>query len=168
MTPLYSDHLPIIMKLADWFLDPPTDQSLTYNSIRKARLPNSTAETGLRFARDSPPATCSAGEKSICNILQTAAERHIPAGYICNRLATLPDEAEPLIRERGRLRTLNPFHPYIPQLNNQVAEHIAKSNRKKWRTAVESCNRSYDTGFLWKLISKMTGKKNSESTQTDQ
>ena len=38
--------------MADWFPDPPTDPSLTYNSIRKARLPIFTAETDLRFARN--------------------------------------------------------------------------------------------------------------------
>ena len=159
MTTLNSDHLPIIIKLADWFPDPPTDPSRTYTNIRKARWPNYTAETELRFAREPPPTTCSAGEKRFRQILQTAAKHHIPAGYVRDRLETLPDEAKPLVRERDRLRTQNPSHPHIPQLNNQIAALISTSNRDKWKTAVESCNRTQDTGLLWKLIGTMTGKK---------
>ena len=165
MTTLNSDHLPIIIKLADWFPDSPIDPNRTYKKIRRDRWPNFTTETELRFAREPPTTTCSAGEKRLRDILQTAAKHHIPADYVCDLLETLPDEAKPLVRERDRLRTLNPSHPHISQLNNQVADLIATSNRDKLRTAVEPCNRTQDTGLLWKLIGTITEKK-PESNQT--
>ena len=92
--------------------------------------------------------------------MNPAAEKnYIPAGYVRDRLETIPDETEPLIRERDRLQTSNPSHPNIPQLNNQLADHIATCDREKWRAAVESRNLTQDTGLLWKLINSRTEKK---------
>ena len=70
--------------------------------------------------------------------------------------------------------------PYAPTRHtttklpkNQIGDLIATSNRdqqpncrphrhlkqRRWRTPVESCNRTQDTGLRWKLIGTMTGKK---------
>ena len=122
----------------------------------------------LRLAREASPATCSAGEKRFCDILQTADEHHIRAGYVRDRLENIPDEAKTLIRKRDRLRILSLTHPHISQLNIQNADHITTSNRDKWRTVVESCNRTHDPGLIWKLIDTMTGKKKTESPHTNQ
>ena len=167
VTTLNSDHLSIIIKLADWFSDPPTDPNRTYKNIRKARWLNFTAETELRFARELPPIIFSAGEKLFRNILKTAAKHYIPAGYVNDCLETLPDEAKAFVRKRDRLRTLNPSYPHISQLNNQIADLIVTSNRDKLKTTVESCDLSHDTGLLWKLIGTMTGKKKTSSHPTN-
>ena len=120
---------------------------------------NYTMKTDLRLARNHPQTTSSAGEKRFRDIPQTTAKHHITACFVPYRLETLPGDAELLNKERYRLRTLNPTHPAIPQLNNQIAEQITNSNVEKWRTAVESCNRNLEPGLLWKLIGTMTGKK---------
>ena len=106
-------------------------------NIRKVRWPNNTAVTELKFARQPLPTPCSAGEERFRDIYQAAAKHHIPTGYVPDRFEKLPDEAKHLIRERDRLRTLNPSRPHIPQLNDQLAERNAISNREKWKTAVE-------------------------------
>ena len=136
----------------------PYSPSRTYQSIRRATWDDFTVETLLRFAREPRPTSCSAGEKRLRIILQAATKHQIPAGYVRDRLETLPDEAQPLIRERDRLRTINPSHPKLPNLNKQIADHVASSNREKWQDAVESCNRSQDTGLIWKLIGTTTCK----------
>lgn len=132
MTTLKSDHLPITIKLAGWFPEPPTDPSHTYQNIRRARWDDFTAKTEMRLTRELPPTSCFAGEKRLRDILQTAAKHLITAGYVRDRLESLPDEAKSLIRERDRLRTINPSHPNLPYLNKQLADLVASSNRERW------------------------------------
>ena len=111
----------------------------------------------MRFARKPPPTSCFAGKKKTETCYKQQPNTTVLRA-MCVTLESLPDEARPLIRERDRLRTINPSHPKLPNLNKQIADHVASSNREKWQDAVESCNRSQDTGLIWKLIGTTTCK----------
>ena len=100
LTSLSSDHLPVIIKLADWFPEPITDPHRTYTNIRRARWADFSTETEVISLNEPLPNTCSAGEVCSKEILQTASKYHIPSGFIRNHLTDLSDEAKTLIRER--------------------------------------------------------------------
>ena len=158
-TALRSDHRPIIIKLADWFPDPPSIDGRTFTNIRRARWDDFAAETEMWFSRETAPTSCASGEARFRRILLRAAKHHIPTGYVRDRPDRLTAEARDLARERDRLRTLNPADPQIPLLQNQLADQIAENNRERWRSEVESCQQTQDTGRLWRLIARTTGKK---------
>ena len=79
-------------------------------------------------------------------------------GYVRDGLESLPDESKPPIRERERLCSISPSRPNITNLNIITAGLVASSNGEKWQHVVKCCNRTQDTGFLWKLIGTATGK----------
>ena len=148
LTTLCSDHLPVIITLADWFPEPPTDPYRKYTNIRKARWADFTAETEARFLNEPLPSSCSAGEVRFREILQTASKHHIPSGFIRNHLTNLSE-----------LRTSNPTDPNIPSIDNQLADTIAADNRRRWRTELDSFSHRQDSGRLWRTMATVSGKK---------
>ena len=158
-TTLSSDHLPITIKLSGWFPDPPSEASRTFTNIRRARWDDFAAETEMWFSRETAPTSCSAGEKRFRKILLRAAKHHIPAGFVRDRLTSLPDEAKRLARERDELREENPNHPQISVFNQLIEEITAIDNRERWRRGLDSVSGTQDTRPLWRLIAKMSNKK---------
>ena len=159
LTTLNSDHLPIRFQLGDWFPDPPTDPYRRYTNFRRARWDDYCEETEHKLSREPPPVSCAAGERRLRSVLLEAAKHHIPSGFIRNHLTRLPDEAKAIAGERDRLRTHNPQHPLLPQLEQQLRTCIAESKRREWVSEVESCSHRQDSSKFWGLISTMSGKK---------
>ena len=158
-TTLNSDHLPIVIQLGDWFSEPPTDPYHIFTNFRKARWDGYLEETELKFSREPPATSCGAGESCFRRILLEAAKHHIPAGFIRNHLTALSDEAKLIQGERDRLRTLDPQHPNLSQLEQQLANLIAASRRGEWAGTMESCSHKHDLTKFWRLIETLSGKK---------
>ena len=125
---LGSDHLLVIITLAVWFPEPPTDIYRKYTIIRKARLADFTAESETRFLIEPLLSSCSAGEVRFRELFQNASKHHILSGFIRNHLTNLSDEAKTPIRERDALRISNPTDPNIPSIDSQLADTIATDN----------------------------------------
>ena len=90
---------------------------------------------------------------------QLASKHHIPSGCVREPPNDLPDTAKSLIQQRNEARQQNPNNPIILTIDQQIAKSIAENNRRNWRRGVESCQRTQDTGRLFRLISKVSGKK---------
>ena len=46
-----------------------------------------------------------------------------------------------------------------PTLDQKIGESLAENNRQNWKTGVKSCQHTHDTGRLFRVIAKMSGKK---------
>ena len=129
-----SDYLLITIEFWGWLPDPP--------KIRAALIKTSAGLDGLisRQRRSwylqenlllplAPP-----GKKRLCTILYTEAKHHILAGYVGDRLETLPDEAKPRIMKRNRLRTIvfsiDPIK--AQQTSNRRCCRECRFLREKW------------------------------------
>ena len=69
------------------------------------------------------------------------------------------EAAKSLIQQREEARQQDHINPIILTLDLQIIERIANNNRQNCRRGAESCQRTQDTGRLFRLIVKVSGKK---------
>jgi hypothetical protein len=155
-TTLNSDHLPIVVSYLTVDIPPRARRSFT--NFRLANWPGFLQESEDLFSRLPPPTSCAKGEAKFREILQTASRHNIPSGYRKKFVKGLPNSAKHLIKERDRLRKLDPHDNEIPNLNVQIEECIRVSSRQRWRDEVESCTQKADPSKFWALHKKLSGK----------
>ncbi|KAA0187452.1 hypothetical protein HAZT_HAZT006176 [Hyalella azteca] len=125
---LNSDHLPISISL-DSMNSPNNHPFHTYINLCRADLDGYASETEAAFSTAAPPSSCSQGEVFFRRVCTLAARRHIPRRCRRDFISNLPPSAIPLIQERDRTRALNPNHPSLPDLNNNISAAITTHSR---------------------------------------
>ena len=160
ITTLNSDHLPILIHLHGSFSsDSPDPPRQTFDNFRKADWISFTRETERAFTQLGRPTSCSTGEIQFRRILLSSARHFIPKGHIPNHIPDLPDSTKQLIRQRDSLRSTNPTHPHIHDLDLQITKDISDSNRKKWIHTVETCSHKHNTSRFWNLLKSLSSKE---------
>ena len=161
-TQLSSDHLPITISLSCG----PTKKSYPracYYNYKKADWPSFTQFIEDKLEDVDLPVSCSSGEKILREICLSSAKQFIPSGFIRNFIPGLSNEAKDLIKERDALRSMDPDHPDLPDIEHSVSATISECARVAWVEKVESCNHRQNTGRFWSLLRSLSGKRPSSS-----
>ena len=163
LTTLNSDHLPIIVTIDQDLSNLPPPPRQTFTNFRRARWNDFLRETESEFARLPAPVSCHTGERVFRKVLLKASSHSIPQGSIPHFIPGLSDEARALVRQRDSLRSSQPTHPDLGNLEQQVAREIADSNRRTWVSTVEQCSLGQDSGRYWSLLRTLSGKSPSST-----
>ncbi|XP_018025319.1 uncharacterized protein LOC108680902 [Hyalella azteca] len=148
---LNSDHLPISISL-DSMNSPNNHPFHTYINLCRADLDGYASETEAAFSTAAPPSSCSQGEVFFRRVCTLAARRHIPRRCRRDFISNLPPSAIPLIQERDRTRALNPNHPSLPDLNNNISAAITTHSRTTKIKKVQSSNLQRNPSKFWLLL----------------
>ena len=154
---LNSDHYPLLISIDDD--TPPPRISKSYISYRKANWKDFSRDVESMLAAVPLPSSCSKGEQVWRRIIQKAAARHIPSGYVKDYTPSLDPESRRLIDERDEVRRQDPNDASLPDLNQRVSASISASARARWMEAVAEADRRTNPQRFWNLLKRLSGKR---------
>ena len=156
-TILNSDHLPILLSFVDPFHQQEFNSNIrtrrSFVNLRRADWEKFTSDLET-FIPQSPPVSCSKGEKIFRNAVLKAARRNIPAGYRRDFVPNLPPEAVPIRNRRDALRASNPGHPDLPDLERQLRQVCDIAVHDKQDTEYQTNSPKFTN-----LVRRLSGKR---------
>ena len=156
---LTSDHLPIIITLNTKTNYKLHQNKATYTNYNKADWQSFTQE--IEEALQDTPITDNVhtANKILTNIILSADKHHIPKGKIHNKSKLLPDHIRVLIEQRNALRTQDPTHPDLEQMNANIDNHIQTHKTDLWKEHLDKdWSHKHDTHVLWKTVAGLSNK----------
>ena len=147
---LNSDHLPIITKIrADISITNKSEDKVFIN-FAKADWSGFKQFTETKFSRLPHPSNSIKGEKAFRKIMNQAARKFIPKGRIKDVHHNIPSSTASKIKERNRIRTLQPGSAHLNDLNREISKEIAEHRKQKWQEHLDKCQQGDPK--LWKTI----------------
>src|SRR5437867_8046154 len=159
-TSLSSDHLPIIINIntrSNFRLKP---SNKTFTNYKKANWNKFTEEIELSLLDSQTPTNVHAANKHLTNLILLADKHHIPKGRIKKLNQPLPDNIKDKIKERNRLRDLNPKDSRITPLSKEITSQIFVHRNEQWKVKLDQIgDHKKNSRTLWNTINYLGGKK---------
>ena len=152
---LSSDHLPITLTLSVEIKKIKSENRVFMN-FKKADWNRFNKYTEKHFSRLRTVTDVHKSEKYFRKIVNKAAKKFIPAGRILKVVKSIPTEAANMMKERDRIRKINPKDPMVKQLNRDINTKIIDHKREKWREHLDNITASKS---LWPTIKDLTSQQ---------
>ena len=129
-----------------------------YTNFRKADWEAFTGETERGFSTLPNPTSCDQGEQTFRKIILAAAKHHIPRGKRLNYTPDLSPHTIALMSRRDEIRSQDPSHPQLQNLDHLINNSIENNKRQIWIEKVTSCSHKHDSSKFFKLLGSLSGK----------
>lgn len=156
LTKLSSDHLPIIIEVAEKPLITKTIKNTFYN-FRKAQLSNFTTFTEQQFSDFVINNNIHHNLSFFHQTLLKAGKKFIPAGRRHQYTPCFSKEAADLIKRRDAIRLQNPHSFRIPLLNKRINDTINKHKLERWKQHLSTFDIKTNNKKLWTTIKALNG-----------
>ena len=156
--PLNSDHLPIVITVADPLLQqatPSIRQTKTYVNFHRANWANFTRDLDAALPA-TPPTSCTAGEV-LRRAIHAASRRNIPAGFRHDFVPNFPPAAAAARDRRDALRAADPSDPRIAEAGREIRVACNQAARERFNEELSSADGC--SSKLANLIRRVSGKR---------